>query len=168
MLGKIEGRSRRGHQRMRWLNSIIDAMNRNLGKLWSIVREREAWSAAVHRVTKSRTQLGCWTTMTDIIGKRKSNQLETIVTNKAFKRFLFVVVAIPSLNFILMSQLTPLTVFNLYIVAYFPRWTPSLVSVWLSFQLLQLEGKSGQHGPICIPLKWVTIFKRENGYHKCP
>ena len=59
MLGKIEGRRRRGHQRMRWLDSISNAMNLNLGKLWSIVREREAWSAAVCRVTKSRTQLGC-------------------------------------------------------------------------------------------------------------
>ena len=57
MLGKIEGRQRRGHQRMRWLDGIIDAMNMNLGKLWEIVRDREAWRAAVQEVTKSQTQL---------------------------------------------------------------------------------------------------------------
>ena len=76
MLGKIEGRRRRGRQRMRWLDGITDSVDRKLSELWELVMHRETWSAAVHGASKNWTWLSNWTEL------NKSNRLSVVQDNR--------------------------------------------------------------------------------------
>jgi len=118
MLGKIEGNRRRGWQRIRWLDCITDSMDMNLSKLWNLVKDREAWRATVHEVTKTQT----W--------------LDRTKTNTLFRFFFFFFLPVPLFSFTIPSWTPHYIQLSWILIRYFVEWP--LSDICLIFQRLEL------------------------------
>ena len=178
MLGKIEGRRRRGWQRMRWLDGITDSVDMSLGKLWELLMDSEAWCPAVHGITKSQTRLSDWT---EYINYTLVKRLKKKEREKAPKAFSMHECSVNSVVF--NSLATPWTVahsgFSVHVIlqARILEWvamSPSRGYSWpkdrtqvsntagILYPLSHLGSPPKAYGKLTVPLKcllpWDLVF----------